>query len=188
VKRLFQRVGLLELVAWCLSLLCGIALMAVRVQASSAGRAASQIKAHGAGSGVPAVDSVIARLEISSLGLRVPVVEGFDATALRAGVGHIAGTALPGGLGNMALAGHRDTFLRPLRNIRRGMKMSVFTADGRYDYMVDSIAIVKPEDVTVLAIHDTPEMTLITCYPFDYVGSAPNRFVVRAHLASVLPQ
>jgi sortase A len=87
----------------------------------------------------------------------------------------------------MALAGHRDTFFRPLRHIRRGMKMSVFAADGRYDYMVDSMSIVKPEDVSVLSIHEKPELTLITCYPFEYIGSAPNRFIVRAHLASVVP-
>lgn len=168
-------------------------MLAVKVNASSACRAASHVEALGVAVGLsptadlPHAGAVMARLEIPSIGLKVPIVEGFDPAALREGVGHIAGTALPGGLGNMALAGHRDTFLRPLRNIRRGMKMSVFTANGRYDYTVDSTAIVKPEDVTVLAIHDTPEMTLITCYPFNYVGSAPNRFIVRAHLASVVP-
>jgi sortase A len=172
-------------------LLCGAALLGMKVKASSTSRAAAHIKTPAAKptTATPATTngSVMGRLEIASLGLNVPIVEGYDPSSLRAGVGHIAGTALPGGLGNMALAGHRDTYFRPLRNIRRGMILAVFAADGRYDYTVDSTSIVKPEDVSVLAIHDTPEMTLITCYPFEYIGSAPNRFIVRAHLASVDP-
>jgi sortase A len=94
---------------------------------------------------------------------------------------------MPGGLGNMALAGHRDTFFRSLRSIRRGMTVSVFTPDGRYDYVVDSTTIVDPNQVSVLAIHEIPEMTLITCYPFDFIGSAPHRFITRAHLKSIEP-
>ena len=175
----------LEAGAWCFCLLCGCALLAVKVKASAASRAASHVEtaeAHGDGT---AAGAVMGRLEIAAIGLKVPIVEGYDPDSLRAGVGHIAGTAQPGGLGNMALAGHRDTFFRPLRNIRRGMKMAVYAKEGRYEYQVDSTTIVKPEDVRVLAIHEKPELTLITCYPFEYVGSAPKRFIVRAHLASV---
>ncbi len=168
-------------------LLCGAALVVVEGKASSTTRTAALIETSQPQSAATA-GSVMGRLEIPSIGLTVPIVEGYDPESLRAGVGHIAGTALPGGLGNMAVAGHRDTYFRPLRNIRLGMTMSVFAADGRYDYTVDSTSIVKPEDVTVLAIHNIPEMTLITCYPFDYVGSAPNRFIVRAHLASPDPK
>ena len=127
------------------------------------------------------------RLEVSAIGLTVPILDDFDPSSLRKGVGHIRGTALPGGLGNMALAGHRDTFFRPLRKIKKGMTLAVYTNDGRYDYQVDSMTVVEPEEVSVLAIHDTPEMTLITCYPFEYVGSAPHRFIVRAHLRSIEP-
>jgi sortase A len=155
------------------------------MKASAAIEASSRIGATKADEARPVEGAVMGRLEISAIGLKVPIVEGYDPESLRAGVGHIAGTAQPGGLGNMALAGHRDTFFRPLRNIRRGMKMSVYAKDGRYEYQVDSTSIVKPEDVRVLAIHEKPELTLITCYPFEYVGSAPNRFIVRAHLASV---
>jgi sortase A len=155
------------------------------VKASNANRAASRIETTKADQVALNEGSVMGRLEISAIGLKVPIVEGYDPESLRAGVGHITGSAQPGGLGNMALAGHRDTFFRPLRNIRRGMKMSVYAKDGRYEYLVDSTTIVKPEDVRVLAIHEKPELTLITCYPFEYVGSAPNRFIVRAHLASV---
>jgi sortase A len=174
-----------EAAAWCFCLLCVSSLLLVKVKAFAASRLASHVETKKLERGAAVDGSVMGRLEISAIGLKVPIVEGFDPDALRAGVGHIAGTALPGGLGNMALAGHRDTFFRPLRNIQRGMKMSVFAADGRFDYVVDSTSIVKPEDVSVLAIHEEPELTLVTCYPFEYVGSAPNRFIVRAHLASV---
>lgn len=127
------------------------------------------------------------RLEIGAIGLTVPILQGFDPDELRKGVGHIEGTAMPGGLGNMALAGHRDTYFRPLRNIKRGMIEAVYSDSGRYDYVVDSMEIVDPEDVRVVAIHDRPEMTLVTCYPFDFIGSAPRRFVVHAHLVSLVP-
>jgi sortase A len=168
-------------------MLLGSALLVVKVDALSASKAAAYAVTTTPLLTDRSAGSVIGRLEISALGLQVPIIEGFDPTALRAGVGHVVGTALPGGLGNMALAGHRDTFFRPLRGIRRGMRMSVSAGGDTYQYVVDSTSIVKPEDVSVLAIHDAPELTLITCYPFHYVGSAPNRFIVRAHLESASP-
>jgi sortase A len=182
-----------EVAAWCACFLCFGALVAVEVQAHSVAVAASHI---GTAVANPVArvqpdssigDGVMGRLEIHSIGLTVPILEGFDPDTLRKGVGHVQGTAMPGGLGNMALAGHRDTFFRPLRNIRKGMTMSVFTDDGRYDYAVDSTEIVNPEDVRVVSIHSIPEMTLITCYPFDFIGSAPHRFIVTAHLKSIEP-
>jgi sortase A len=181
---------------------CGIALFVVKVQAFATHRTASQFGTVTASAGIPplanlasatvvkkedAATDVMGRLEIRSIGLSVPIVYGFNPEDLRRGVGHVHGTAMPGGLGNMALAGHRDTFFRPLRNIRQGMTVSVFTPDGRYDYVVDSTTIVDPNQVSVLAIHDIPEMTLITCYPFDFIGSAPHRFITRAHLKSIEP-
>ncbi len=131
--------------------------------------------------------AVIGRLEIPKLGLFVPVLENFDPDTLKRGVGHIPGTAMPGGLGNLGLAGHRDTYFRPLRNVRPGMEIDVVTAEGKYRYQIDSTEIVTPEQVDVLDIRSVPELTLITCYPFEFIGAAPKRFIVHAHLLSLEP-
>jgi LPXTG-site transpeptidase (sortase) family protein len=95
-------------------------------------------------------------------------------------VGHIPGTALPGDKGNVAVAGHRDTFFRGLRDIRRGDLIDFETLRGNYAYRVEGTEIVKPEDVSVLNAGAYPELTLVTCYPFTWIGSAPDRFIVRA--------
>ena len=89
---------------------------------------------------------------------------------------------MPGGLGNFVVAAHRDTYFRPLAGIHKGMKMEVVTGEGTYTYIVDSTQIVNPADLDVLDMGQIPQMTLITCYPFHYVGSAPKRFVVQARL------
>jgi sortase A len=125
------------------------------------------------------------RLEIPEVGLAVPIVDDYDPQKLIRGVGHVPGTALPGGLGNLVLAGHRDTFFRPLRNVHPGMDINVITQHGRYRYRIDTTEIVTPDHVEVLEIGEHPEMTLITCYPFDFVGPAPKRFIVHAHLLSL---
>jgi sortase A len=97
-------------------------------------------------------------------------------------VGHIPGTALPGEDGNIVLAAHRDTFFRPLRNIQKGDEIALTTLSGAYRYRVESIQIVGPDDVGVLSPTKQPTLTLVTCYPFYFVGSAPKRFIVRAGL------
>ncbi len=130
---------------------------------------------------------VIGRLEIPSLNLTVPILSDYDPASLRRGVGHIRGTANAGGLGNFVLAGHRDTFLRPLRHIAAPMVIKVMIMEGTYDYVTDRTEVVDPDNLGVLDIHDTPELTLITCYPFDFVGAAPHRFIVHAHLVSASP-
>ncbi len=131
---------------------------------------------------------LIGRLEIPKVGLSVPVLESYDPATLVRGVGHVPGTAVPGGLGNMVLAGHRDTFFRPLRNVRTGMKIDVGTdTNGTSRYLINSTEVITPDQVQVTEIGDTPGMTLITCFPFDYVGAAPRRFIARAHLLSVNP-
>ena len=135
---------------------------------------------HGAG-------AVIGRLEIPQISLSVPILENYDPDSLKRGVGRIPGTATPGGLGNLGLAGHRDTFLRAVRHIKAGMEADVVTSEGRYRYQVDTFEIVTPDQVEVLDIRGRPEMTLITCYPFDYIGPAPKRFIVHAHLLSLDP-
>ena len=135
----------------------------------------------------PEAGAVIGRLEIPALQLSVPVTTGVEPASLLHGVGHINGTAMPGGLGTLGLAGHRDTYLRALRNVTIGMDVRVVDASGVYHYTVDSTEIVTPEQVEVLAIQSHPELTLITCFPFTYIGAAPKRFIVHAHLNSVAP-
>jgi len=131
--------------------------------------------------------SVIGRVEIPKLQLSVAVLEDDQSASLLRGLGHIRGTANLGGLGTVGLAGHRDTFLRHLRTIAAGMEIRASDATGVYHYVVDSTEIVLPDRVDVLATRSRPELTLITCYPFDYVGPAPKRFIVHAHLLSVAP-
>lgn len=123
----------------------------------------------------------IGQLDIPRIGVRAIILEGDDDHTLRFGVGHIPGTALPGEQGNISLAGHRDSFFRPLLNIRRDDQIRLTTFEGFRDYRVDWIRVVKPQEVKVLKPAGQPTLTLITCYPFHYVGSAPERFVVRAH-------
>lgn len=131
--------------------------------------------------------AVIGRLEIPNLHLTAMVREGVDAGTLRRAVGHIPGTALPGGRGNVGLAGHRDTFFRALRNIQEGDAIELQTGNGSYRYAVESTRVVKPHDIHVLDSSTKEILTLVTCYPFYYLGSAPDRFVVRAALVAVSP-
>ncbi len=125
---------------------------------------------------------VIGRLEIPSLHFSAMILEGDDSHSLRLGVGHIPGTALPGGPGNIGIAGHRDTFFRPLRNIARNDTIQLTALDGSYEYVVDSIRVVEPDDIQVLASSGASSLTLVTCYPFQYAGPAPRRFIVHARL------
>jgi sortase A len=125
--------------------------------------------------------SPLGRIEIGAIGLEVMILEGIEDETLRRAVGHIPGTSLPGQEGNVAIAGHRDTFFRPLRNIRKDDEITLTTLNGSYRYRVDSIRVVEPEDIAVLDDSDDAVLTLVTCYPFYFVGSAPKRFIVRAH-------
>lgn len=129
----------------------------------------------------PPVDgSLIGRIQVARLGLSAIVIEGTTRATLRRAVGHIAGTSLPGQTGNTGLAGHRDSLFRPLRNIRRGDLITLTTESGEFRYRVLSTIIVKPDDVGVLVPDHNEILTLVTCYPFAFVGSAPDRFIVRA--------
>ena len=96
-------------------------------------------------------------------------------------VGHVPGTALPGATGNVALAAHRYGYFKGLRRVRKGDEITVTTSLGAFHYAVDSIEIVEITDVAVLKPTIEPTLTLITCYPFDFVGHAPQRLIVRAH-------
>src|SRR5208337_4040897 len=123
----------------------------------------------------------LGRIEISSIGLAAMIMEGVDGRTLRHAVGHIPGTPLPGQQGNVALAGHRDTFFRGLRNVHKGDEIILTTLRGSFSYCVDSTQVVEPEDTQVLSATAEDFLTLVTCYPFYFVGPAPQRFIVRAH-------
>jgi sortase A len=123
---------------------------------------------------------VIGRLEVPRLGLSAIAREGVDSRTLRSAVGHVPDTALPGERGNAAFAAHRDTFFRKLKDVRRGDRVVITTPEGAYEYVVQNTRVVPPTDVSVLEPTDEAALTLVTCYPFDYVGSAPERFIVRA--------
>jgi sortase A len=123
---------------------------------------------------------LIGRIEIARVGVSAIFMEGDDMHTLRRAVGHIPGTALPGRPGNVGIAGHRDTFFRPLRNVKRDDVITLTTILGEYRYRVVSTKIVGPNDVDVLDPGPNEILTLVTCYPFYYLGSAPDRFIVRA--------
>jgi sortase A len=131
----------------------------------------------------PPAGTALGRLEIPRLGVSAIVRAGSDARTLRLAVGHIGGTALPGESGNVGLAAHRDTFFRRLGEIQADDTVQFVTPDGTYVYRVESTQVVEPRDTWVLNPTEDPVLTLVTCYPFRYVGSAPQRFIVRAHLA-----
>jgi len=150
--------------------------------AASAARPRSGLKSR------PQPLAVIGRIAVPRLQLSAMVREGVGDDILRRAVGHIPSTALPGEPGNVAFAGHRDTFFRKLRDIRKSDKIVVSTLQGDFDYQVESVKIVTPKDISVL--NPSPgeqELTLVTCYPFNYIGSAPKRFIVRAKQVDISP-
>ncbi len=123
---------------------------------------------------------VIGEIQVPRLGLKAIVVQGDSPANLRRAVGHLSKSALPGEWGNVALAGHRDTFFRTLRDIRLGDEIKFKTRERSFEYLVESIEVVAPTDIRVLESSTGHDLTLLTCFPFHYVGPAPNRFVVRA--------
>jgi sortase A len=131
----------------------------------------------------PRTGDVVGQLEIPRLGLSTVVFEGADDGVLDRGAGHLTGSALPGDRGNMVLAAHRDTFFRPLRNVRVGDQVKIRGRNKDSVYVVESTTVVEPDDTYVLNATAQPALTLITCYPFRYIGPAPERFIVRAVLA-----
>jgi LPXTG-site transpeptidase (sortase) family protein len=130
----------------------------------------------------PSPGSVLGRLEIPSVNLSVMLLQGTDNWTLNRAVGHIEGTSLPGQPGNLGIAGHRDGFFRCLKDIKRNSTIILTTLNGRFFYRVSGIDIVKPKDIEVLSTTKTPTITLVTCYPFLYVGDAPKRYIVTAEM------
>jgi sortase A len=124
--------------------------------------------------------SVLASLDSPRIGLSVMVLEGTDNHTLRLGAGHLPGTGVLGEEGNLVIAGHRDTFFRPLRNIQVGDVLDLTSPEGTYRYEVTWTRVVPPDDTEALQPTRQAVLTLVTCYPFSYIGPAPDRLVIRA--------
>jgi sortase A len=128
-------------------------------------------------------DPPLAVLRVEKIHLEVPVLEGTDDLTLNRGVGRIAGTARPGEDGNIGIAGHRDGFFRGLKDVKLGDRMELVTTNQTGTYVVDKVEIVSPDNVSVLRPTAAPSLTLVTCYPFYFIGSAPQRYIVHASIA-----
>jgi sortase A len=130
------------------------------------------------------VEAPIAIVRMPRLGIEVPVFEGTEETALNRGAGWISGTTRPGDEGSVGIAGHRDGFFRALKDVQIGDQIDLVTAKSNQRFAVDEIEIVSPEDTRVLGPRTLTSVTLVTCYPFYFVGSAPRRFIVHASVAA----
>ena len=130
--------------------------------------------------GTPRAGAVVGKLIAPELGLSATVLEGSDDATLAKGAGHIEDTPFPGELGNVGIAGHRDTIFRALRRVKAGEEFDMRTPEGLFRYRVTRTMIVKPEDVYVLDPTPRPTLTLVTCWPFEFIGHAPKRFIVQA--------
>jgi sortase A len=133
----------------------------------------------------PSPNALIGRLSIPRLHLSAMVREGVDRKTLKLAVGHIPATALPWQAGNVGVAGHRDTFFRGLKDVKTGDEIRFSTLSGDFQYVVESLTVVEPDNAGALAPSSDNVLTMVTCYPFYYVGDAPRRFVVRARQASL---
>ena len=129
---------------------------------------------------VSPAEHALGRIEIPRVGVSAPILEGVDDKTIRRAVGHFPETPLPRAAGNMALAAHRTTLFRGLRRIRVGDEITITSPEGAFRYTVERTWVVDPTDVSVLDRSAARILTLVTCYPFDYQGSAPKRFIVRA--------
>jgi sortase A len=163
---------------------CGAELLNSHIQQTRGARELGQLRRNPpAVSAAPATiadGTPVGEVDIPKLHLSAVVFQGTSDGILAKGVGHLDVSAFPGEAGNVVLAAHRDTFFRSLRHIRRGDLVQVTTPYGVRTYAVDSTEVVKPTETGVMASTATPTLTLITCYPFYYVGHAPKRFIVRA--------
>jgi sortase A len=138
--------------------------------------------AHGPVVAAPPQGAVVGRLEVPSIHLSTTVLEGSDDATLSRASGHIEDTPFPGQPGNVGIAGHRDTVFRPLRYVHLGDTLVLTTSNRIYRYRIRKTFIVGPDDVYVLDPTEHPTLTLVTCYPFEFVGHAPQRFIVQADL------
>ncbi|HXJ05373.1 MAG TPA: class D sortase [Candidatus Acidoferrum sp.] len=137
---------------------------------------------------VPIIGEALGEIEIPRLTLKAVILHGNSSLILRRGVAHLPETAMPGEWGNVVLAGHRDTLFRSLRGIRPGDVIRLRAYAVTIEYTVESIQVVSPTNVQVLEPSNSRSLTLITCFPFEYVGPAPNRFIVHAEQTSVVTE
>jgi len=205
LERLLLAFGGLLLFVYALALIHGFVLSRVAVETFKSQQLLAQELQRGAESPAKAPDFALwsakriqgyqesltsqfqpamALLRIPKIHLEVPVLEGTDDLTLNRAVGHIGGTAEPGGAGNIGIAGHRDGFFRVLKDVTTGDTVELVTQKKTVTYLIDQITIVDPSDVSVLAPRTRPSVTLVTCYPFYFVGSAPQRYIVQASLVS----
>jgi sortase A len=182
VERSSFALAIVCLGAALLALLQGIRYQAAARAGLSSARAAETTADPLAGGEAPLTlpEGFVGELVIPRLRFSVAVIDGEDARALRLGIGHLRDTPLPWQGGNTALAAHRDTFFRPLANVRAGDAIQLQTTHGTFDYIVTRTLVVHPQDVWVVGQHTGVSLTLITCYPFSLVGPAPDRWVVQA--------
>ena len=178
---------------WCAAILTDayLAQRSAREQLASMPRAASTPSVVLPAPALPPPSSAVvkagtplAELSIPRIGLSVVVLQGSDTDTLRAGPGHIETTPLPGESGNVAIAGHRDSFFRPLRNVQVGDDILLDTPTARVHYRVSSYSVVNSSEVSVLRPTTDNMLTLVTCFPFQFIGSAPDRFIVRANFVA----
>jgi sortase A len=132
-------------------------------------------------------DPPVAILHVAKVQLEVPVLDGVDDLSLNRGVGYIPGTSRPGESGNVGIAGHRDGFFRVLKDVGPGDVIELETLDRIDVYRVSQIVIVDKNDPSVLKQTSSPTLTLVTCYPFYFIGSAPKRYIVQALLVTSHP-
>ena len=178
---------LLGLGIGCLAIYAFETVEARKFQAETAAAFERAAKAHVAPARV-AAGGVVGMLDVPRLSLSTPVIEGDDERTLQRAAGHLPDTPLPWEHGNSAIAGHRDGLFRPLKGVKVGDEIRFRTTGDEFVYRVAKTSIVNPDDVSVLGPRESSALTLITCYPFYYVGSAPKRFVVYAERVSVVPQ
>jgi LPXTG-site transpeptidase (sortase) family protein len=139
---------------------------------------------------IPARGAWVAKLDAPTVSLSATILEGSDDETLARGAGHIEYTPLPGqpGNGNVGIAGHRDTTFRAVRHLKVGDPLELTTATSEHRYLITRTFIVDPEDVYVLDPGDEPMLTLVTCYPFEFIGHAPKRYIVQAALIDTTPR
>lgn len=171
----------LFLISWCAVECVGAGLYQAREERRFVSNGAHAAPARARTRPLPG--STIGRIRIPRIGMSAMVIEGANEAALKLAPGHLRGTAMPGEGSNIAVAGHRDTFFRPLRFVQTNDEIDLTTSYGGYRYRVVSTEIVIPSDVRILYPTARETLTLVTCYPFNFVGAAPKRFVVRAECA-----
>lgn len=175
----FLEYALLGLAIGCLGMYAYESVEARRFQAEQAA-AFEQAAKHAAAPITVKSGGLVGMLDVPRLQLTTPVIEGDDDTTLKRAVGHLPDTPMPWENGNSALAGHRDGLFRPLKDVKVGDEIRFRTTRDEFRYRVTKTSIVMPDDVSVLESKSQAGLTLITCYPFNYVGSAPKRFIVHA--------